>query len=807
MYELSKMTPRVEKMRAMYRDTVPYIDIERYRLVTEFYKANRNVRSVMKRALNFANLCDKIPVFIRDDELIVGSYTATYKASALYPEYSIAWLEQELRDGTISTREEDKYLVRDEDRDYILETIPFWDGECLCSLVNPYYPETYKAIANNGVETFGAKDCCPQPIGHFAPNYHVAVKKGFAAVKAEADAKIAEIEANAIHGSAGPYNFYRGVSIVCGAMIRLAKRYSAECAKMAEACPDPVRKAELQQISETMGWIMENPARNFREAIQAVWFYEMCVLMDANMHGTSLGRIDAVLGDFAEKDIADGVLTREEAQELVDLYCLKVAECNKAWGAQTAKSAPGYTSGQLITVGGTRNKHGDDGTNITTYMFLESVGRMKLHSPPMALRVHPKMPEDLWDCALEVNKAAGGVPSFYSDNLVIPALEKRGISPEDSWNYCLIGCVEPSIGGEEWCACGGDGVDSYTNFANILALALNNGKSYMKGPMSDTGTQLGPQTGYLYEMKDIEEVKKAYNTQMEYWVKWHATVTKIQEAVTRYEIPQPVVSATMTGCMESGKDVMDGGSKYNSTGMSGIGLGNVAESLNVINELCFKQHKCTTRELYDALINDWEGYEELRQMIIGDIPHYGNGDPEHDEFTRYVAESYADYVVTQETHRGHFAAGMYPVTMNVVFGMFTPATPDSRRSGDPLSDGISAVQGFDASGPTSALRSVTCFDHTKYSNGILLNMKFHPTAINSADGTGKLKNLLKTYFFGMGGMQMQMNIVSADTLRDAQAHPENYKDLVVRVAGFSAYFVEVYKASQDDLIRRTELNL
>ena len=449
MYQLSELTPRVKKMRALYRDTVPYIDIERYRLVTEFYKANRNVRGNLKRALNFANLCDNMPVYIRDDEVIVGSYTATYKASALYPEYSIAWLEQELRDGTISTREEDKYLVRDEDRDYILETIPFWDGECLCALVNPYYPETYKKIANNGVETFGPKDCCPQPIGHFAPNYHVAVEKGFAAVKAEADAKIAEYEKNAIHGSAQPYNFYRGVSIVCGAMIRYAKRYSDECAKLAEECTDPARKAELQQISETMGWIMENPARNFREAIQAVWFYEMCVLMDANMHGTSLGRIDQVLGPYAEKDIADGVLTREEAQELVDLYCLKVAECNKAWGAQTAKSAPGYTSGQLITVGGSKNEHGDDGTNITTYMFLESVGRMQLHSPPMALRVHEKMPDDLWECALAVNKAAGGVPSFYSDSVVIPALEKRGIPHSDSWKYCLIGCVEPSIGGEE----------------------------------------------------------------------------------------------------------------------------------------------------------------------------------------------------------------------------------------------------------------------------------------------------------------------------------------------------------------------
>lgn len=809
MYQFQPMTSRVEKLRRQYRDTVPFLDIHRYKLVTEFYMQHRNLTGSLKRAQNFKNLCENLPCWVREDELIVGSMTATFKGSALYPEYSVRWICPELEDGSLATRSTDPYQFREEDKRYILDTVGFWDEECLCAKVNPYIPQPYQTMENNCVLNFTAQDICPQPIGHFAPNYQKAIREGFASIQKEAEAKIRELESNGMPGNdADSYNFYRSVSIVCEGMILFAKRYALECRRIAGETADPKRKSELLQIADSMDWIMEKPARNFRDAIQTLWFYQMCVLMDANMHGTSIGRVDQMLGDFAERDMAEGTLTYEEAQELIDLYYLKVAECNKAWAARTALSTPGYTSGQLITVGGT-DKDGKDATNAVTYMCLEAMGRMKMHSPSQALRIHPGTPRRLWECAIAVNKINGGVPSFYSDEVVIRSLLSRGISLSDARNYCLIGCVEPSIGGAEWPACGGLGISSYTNFVNILLLALNNGRSFRQGadPLVDTNTQFGPETGYLYEMHSIDEVKEAYLTMMKYWINWDAAMINVFESVARDVVPQPVVSAAMTGCMESGRDVMYGGAKYNSTGMSGIGLGNVAESLNVIDRLCFREKYCTTRELYDALIHNWEGQEDLRQHILKAVPHYGNGLNEIDEYSRFAAESYADFVVTKSNSRGNYAAGMYPVTMNVIYGKFTAASPDGRMSGSPLSDGISAVQGLDTSGPTAVLKSVTCFDHTKYSNGILLNMKFHPTALNSEDGITKLIDLMSTYFFDLGGMEMQMNIVSADTLRDAQAHPENYNDLVVRIAGFSAYFVEVYKAAQDDLIKRTELNL
>lgn len=810
MYEFSPMTDRVKRMRARYRDTVPRIDIERYRLVTEFYMSHRNVEGPLKRALNFKNLCENMPVFVREDELIVGSYTASFKASALYPEYSIRWIASELEDGSIATRDADPYQFSEKDRDYILSTLSFWDEECLCAKVNPYIPKAYQEIANNCVVNFTAQDICPQPVGHFAPNYEKPLHVGFSAVKAESDAKAAAIEARGIPGDeVDSYHFYRSVSLVCEGIICYAKRYAAECARLAACEADPVRRGELERIADTMGWIMENPARDFRDALQALWFYQMCVLMDANMHGTSVGRLDQLLGSYVERDLESGAITWEQAQELIDLYYLKVAECNKAWALRTVYSTPGYTSGQLITLGGV-DENGDDATNPITYMGLEAMGRMKMHSPTQGLRVHEGTPRKLWECAIAVNRINGGVPSWFSDKVIMDALVKRGIDEKDVWNYCLIGCVEPSIGGAEWPACGGLGVSSYANFANMLQLALNAGKSYRTGPgpLVDLETKFGPTDKHLFEMESIEEVKEAYLGEMRWWVDWYVALVNVFESVARKVMPQPVVSAMMEGCMDCGRDVMDGGAKYNSTGISGIGLGNVVESLAVIDQLCFKEESVSTRELYDALVGNWEGHEELRERIAGELSHYGNGDPEADRYCRFVAESFADYVNGKVGTRGnHYAAGLYPVTMNVTYGKFTAATPDGRRKGEPLSDGISAVQGYDTHGPTAILNSVSNFDTSKYSNGLLLNMKIHPSALASDEGTGKLIDLMSAYFFRMGGMEMQLNIVSADTLRAAQENPDDYRDLVVRIAGFSAYFTEVYKAAQDDLIKRTELTL
>ena len=804
MYEFSPITDRIAKRRARYRTDKPSIDIARYKLVTEFYMNHPELSGTLRRAYNFKNLCENLPLHVEDDDLLVGVYVTKYHASALYPENSIKWLIPELKENIIQTRTYDPYSITEEDKEYILSTADYWLGESMSCKLNPYIPQEYRDKASNGCYVAPPQDQATMPVGHFCANNDKAVREGYGKTLEQARAKCHEMLEKGIEGEdAAKYEFYKSVEICCEGIITFAKRYSVYCAELAQDCQDPNRKAELERLSDIMGWIMENGARDYWEAIEAVWFNQMCVVMDANLHGTSVGRLDQYVGDYLERDLASGKITREFAQELMDSFYLKEGEINKAGHQHIGMAAPGYTSGQAITLGGT-DRQGNDATNEATYMGLESAARLLLHDPPTALRCNPKMPAKLWDCAIECTKRAGGVPSFYSDPVQIATLRQSGHSEESANNYCVIGCVEPSGCGDDWACSGGNGTEAFMNTVNALLMGINNGTNPMPLPDGSARPQTGPATGYLYDMTSMDQVLEAVKTQVNYWVKWNVTMINIFEERAAEFLPQPFVSSLMEGCMESGKDVMRGGATYNGCGLTAVGLGNIVDSLNIIDQVCFKTKKYTTRELYDAIMANWEGYDEMRGYINNQVSRYGNGDPEADKYASWFGDVWVNAVTSRRGPRGYYKAGTWPVTMNVLYGFSTYATPDGRTAGSPLADGISAVQQMDTEGPAAELRSVANLPQDKLENGTLLNMKFHPTALASDSGKQKLIDLMSTYFFAMGGGQMQINVVSADTMRDAQKHPENYQDLVVRIAGFSAYFVDVYKQAQDDLIRRTE---
>ena len=806
MYNERPLTDRVKAIREKCRTTAPKLDLCRYKLITEFYMENPQLTGILKRAKNLRNLFENMPTLINDGELIVGWQGTEYRDSPLYPEISWDWFMKELRAGKIRTRKVDPYRLDEEDEKYLLETGDYWLKNNLSAIADEYLPrKVRREFDGNGVISFNGHGTALAPVGHFTANFWTATQKGFGAIRDEARAKIAEIEEKGLFGAdAERYQFYRSIDIVCQGIIIWSKRYAKEAARQAETCADPVRKAELLDIAERMDWIMEHPCRTFHDAIQCIWLYQLAMCLDGQLHGISFGRMDQYLGRYYEADLAAGRITPEKAQELVDLFMLKVAETNKIWSEGATMANPGYTAGMLITLGGV-DMEGRDATNPVTYMFLQASQRLSLNCP-QALRVHEDTPDELWEAAIECTKVCGGIPTFESDQAIIPAMMRRGIPLEYARNYSLEGCVEPTIGGYEWGQPCGDGAESYINIVNAFLMAINNGVNPLRSKDAVPYRQ-GPATGYLYEMNSMEDVLAAVKTQFEFWMPWHANCTNTWETVAAYHRPLPMVSACFTGCMESGKDVMCGGAMFNSTGNSCIGVGNVADSLNCIDQVCFKKKLATTRELYDALMANWEGYEELRQKINGSIPRFGNGDPECDKYMTFAANAYADAINRCEGTRGdHYAAGCYPVTLNVVFGYGTGATPDGRKAGDPLADGISPVQGMDKGGPVCTMQSLLTFDYTKYGNGTLCNMKFHPTSLAANDGLQKLVSVLKTYF-DQGGMELQLNIVSGDTLRAAQEHPEDYRDLVVRIAGFSAYFVEVFKDMQDDLIRRTEMCL
>lgn len=804
-YVFSPITPRVEKMRERYRSTQPQVCLARYKIMTEFYKEHPDLTGILKRAKNFKNICEKIPVRVDDNEIIVGSATAMYRGACVFAENSIAWLLDEAKTNLINTRNADPYLLTEEDKEYLLATGDFWVKECQSAKTDAAILDGWYDHAWNGVTMFFTEGQTSNPVGHFCTGYRKAVDVGFGAIKAEADAKLLKLEENGVYGDGiEKYNFYRAVSIVCDGMITYTKRYAARVHELAAEEPDPGRKRELEAMGEALDWCVEKPCRTFLEAVQTVYLYQIFMTLDACMHGLSFGRIDQYLGKYYEADLAAGRITPEYAQEIMDLFYLKIAEINKLWPYGATKSSGGYTSGQLVTLGGV-DKDGSDATNPVTYMMLEAGARLVLHTPPQALRINQNTPEKLWEAAVETTKILGGIPSFENDDVIIPALMNRGLSLEDARDYTLIGCVEPAGCGTEWPACGGTGTETYLSLLGAFMLGINDGYYTMPNFHGEYNKKrVGAHTGYLYEMNSIEEVFDAYKTQMEFFVKWHAGCINSFEYVARQNLPLPVVSATMEGCMESGRDVMFGGAKYNSTGMAGVGIGNVAECLNIIDYLCFKTKKCTTRELYDAIRANWEGYEELNRYIVNEVPHFGNAISDIDMWAKRASDVFSNAVKRCTGLRGRFSPGLYPVTCNVIFGEMSDASPDGRYRGEPLADGISPVQQRDTNGPTAVLSSVSVIPQVEYSNGTLLNMKFHPSSVNGEEGVKKISQLIQTYF-AMGGMEIQLNFVSSETLRDAQANPEKYQNLVVRVAGFSAYFVELHAECQVDLIHRTEL--
>ncbi len=821
MYKLKPISERVAAMREKYRTTQPELCIARYRLITEFYMAHPELEGVLRRAKNFRNICENIPVRIDDGEVIVGAQTAKYRAAAIYPENSVDWLKTEVESRYISTRDLDPYILAEEDRAYILDTIDYWMKECQSAKTDAQIIDEYFEHAGNGVLMFGASGHSPYPVGHFAAGYATAMRRGFADIKAEADRKKKELVEQTMPGNTiEQYNFYRAVSIVCEGMITLTKRYAALAREKMEAEKNEARRAELAEMVETLERCMDKPCETFHDAVQGLFMYQTCMCLDSCMHGISFGRVDQYLYPYYKADLEAGRITPEYAQELMDLFYLKVAEMNKPWGYGPTQANPGYTSGMLMTMGGV-DKDGNDATNDVTYMMLQASGRLILHDPPQALRIHKNTPKELWEAAIETTKIAGGVPTFESDDAIIPALMSRGMPIERARDYTLIGCVEPSGCGFDWPACGGTGTESYINLANAMWMGLNNG--YMPMPLGSWGVpkkghaeakhlepdrQVGLATGYLYEFKSFDEVLESVKKQIEYFTKWHIMNVNSFEYVAKRNLPLPVVSCTIEGCMDKGKDVMDGGALYNSTGVSGVGIGNVADSLGIIRQLCFDEEtkRCTPKELYDALMANWEGYEDLRHYVKSELRHYGNGFDDLDQYAQWASKVFSDTINVCTGPRGRFAAGLYPVTTNVMFGRMTAATPDGRLKGEPLADGISPVQQMDTHGPTAILRSVAEIKQCEFPNGTLLNMKFSPNSVKGEDGVEKLANLMKSYF-ALGGMEMQINVISAEDLKAAQREPENYKNLVVRVAGFSAYFVELHITGQNDLISRTELEM
>ena len=827
-------TERIQRLVDHLYEHMPVIESARAKLLTESYKATENEPIITRRAKAFAHILRHIPIIIRDDELIVGSSTLAPRGCQTYPEFSYQWLEDEL--DTVETRSADPFYIAEETKEELREVHKYWKGKTTSELALSYMaPEAVRAIEHN---IFTPGNYFYNGVGHVTVKYEEVLAVGYEGIIKKAEQELSEC--NVGDGDyAERSHFLQAVILSCQAVIEYARRYSALAQEMAEQCTDAARKEELLRIAENCSRVPAKGAQNFYEACQSFWFVQQLIQLESSGHSISPGRFDQYMYPYYKKDMENGNISREFAQELMDCIWVKLNDLNKCRDAVSAEGFAGYSLFQNLIAGG-QNKEGEDVTNDLSFMCIQASIHVRLPQPSLSVRVWNGSPHEFLIKAAELTRTGIGLPAYYNDEVIIPSLQNRGLSLEDAREYNIIGCVEPQKAGktEGWHDA------AFFNMCRPLELVFANGE--------DKGEMVGVPTGEVTEMSSFEEFYNAYKKQMEYCISLLVNADNAIDVAHAKRCPLPFLSCMVDDCLKRGKSVQEGGAVYNFTGPQGFGIANMADSLFAVRKLVYEEKKVTMEEMKEALtwnfgkgldqqsvsdtaeavlrkmkdagqkidentvssilkavMNAQPGeekmkrYEEIHNMIE-EVPKFGNDIPEVDYFARDVAYTYTKPLQNYKNPRGgQFQAGLYPVSANVPLGGQTGATPDGRYAHTPVADGVSPSAGKDVNGPTAAATSVSRLDHFIVSNGTLFNQKFHPSALSGREGLEKFVALIRSYF-DQKGMHMQFNVVDRDTLLDAQKYPEKYKHLVVRVAGYSALFTTLSRSLQDDIIRRTE---
>ena len=829
MFQFAPVSDRIatirEKRNAFTQGSLITINTERTKIYTDYYKAHPNEHPLLKRSGALLAWAANREVNVFDDDIFVGTPGPDERSLSFYVDPSPEWILGIIDEATFKKAWQSggSVTMTDAQRDILAEAYEVWKDCSIAKVFEGCITEDMWDGFGNGSVISGLGKYDPgyngvhaMMQGHYIANFNKATNTGFGAVRRQALALIDAHKGRIFGDWAKKHLFYHAIVRVCDAAILLSKRYAQACRVKAEGTADADRKAELLQMADSLEWIMENPARTYWEGLQVHIFYELMIATDAQQHGQSMGRVDKHVGHLLQKQLEEGTITPELAQEYTDAFILRLCDIIVVHGGMMSNervielneagmnaymsiySGMTATGGIVLTVGGC-TPDGEDDSNPATYCLLQTYGRMHLADPTIALRIHKKTPPEIWRLAIESSKICGGMPQLQNDEVIIPSLMSCGFTKEDAHDYGIIGCVEPGGNGNEWSASGNNGSESVWNMMEVIQLVVNGGANPRPGKKALPCKK-------LYEYECVEELQEAFVKEMEFCLDWAVSYVSMYELAYSTFFPCVAASAMMEGCLESGKDVTEGGAKYNRTGMQACGTANVGDSLMAIKKLCFDDKTVSLRELYDALQANWVGYEQLRQTVINDVPHYGNNVKEVDDLAAWGLGTFADIIRTKCGPRGSYSGGTFTVTAHIYFGAMLGATPDGRKAGEPIADAISPRQGFDKNGPTAYLRSAAKLPHLNLSNGDQLNIRFSPSSVSGDEGAEKLKNLISTYC-RLGGMQAQLTVVGSDKLRAAQEKPLEYSDLIVRIAGFSTYFVTLHKSIQDDFITRTEQSL
>lgn len=781
------MNGRVTMLRQLSLETEAYISSERAELMTEFYRTAGNSSVPVQRALAFKYMLERKEVCINEGELIVGERGPAPKATYTYPELCCHSLEDL---DILDSRPKISFKVSPQVREaYEKRIIPHWEGRSMRDLIFTEMSEDWKAAYDAGIFTEFMEQRAP---GHTVLDDKI-YRLGFLDFIADIDAHLARLDylndVEAYHKQ----EELKAMRISAEGIILLAARYADKAKELAQSEKDVLRKAELERIAEVCSHVPAHAPRNFWEALQAYWFVHLGVIIELNTWDAfNPGRLDQHLYPFYKKGLTEGTLTEGEAKELLQCFWVKFNNqpAPPKVGVTAAESGT-YTDFANINSGGLK-ADGSDGVNDVTYLVLDVIDEMRLLQPSSNIQLSKKNPDRFLRRAARIIRKGWGQPSVFNADTVVEELLRQGKSIEDARQGGTSGCVETGAFGKESYILTG-----YFNLPKIFELVLHNGLD------PKTGQRLGLETGDPKRFSSFNELFAAFKKQLHYFIDLKVKGSNIIERLYAAYMPSPFLSMLIDDCIAKAKDYNDGGARYNTNYIQGVGLGSLTDTLSGIRYHIFDQKDLTMEQLLKALEANFSGYEVVRQLLINKTPHFGNDHDYADEIMVDIFNAYYSEVNERpNTKGGVYRINMLPTTCHVYFGSVIGATADGRRAWEPLSEGISPVQGSDRLGPTAVIKSASKLDHAR-TGGTLLNLKFTPQVLEGEEGLDKLAQLVRSYF-KLSGHHIQFNVVSAKTLRAAQGEPEKYRDLIVRVAGYSDYFCDLSEALQEEIIARTE---
>lgn len=795
-----RLTPRMRQYRDRLLDTKPFVCAERAVLTTESYRLHADKPVVLKRAYMLENVLSHMSVFIEPDSLLVGNHASSNRAAPIFPEYAMDWVIRELDE--FEKRDGDVFYITEDVKRQLREIAPFWQHNTLLDKGLAAMPPDSRLLYDLGI--IKAEGNLTSGDAHIAVQYEKVLREGLVSFEARARTCMAELDLTSVANLKKRY-FYEAILIVVDAVRRFAERYACLAEEEAERA-EPQRAQELLEMARIARKVPYAPAETFREAVQSLWLVHLVLQIESNGHSLSYGRMDQYLNPYLENDLRQGRITEDAACELLTNLWLKTFTINKirSWShTQFSAGSPLY---QNVTVGG-QTPEKKDAVNRMSYLILRSVAQTRLPQPNLTVRYHAGLPDAFMNEALEVVKLGFGMPAFNNDEIIIPSFIARGVTEEDAYNYSAIGCVETAVPGKWGYRCTGM---SFLNFPKSLLIAMNDGVDPKSGERVTQGA------GHFVDMTSYADLKRAWDQTIRDFTRQSAIIENTCDMVLEENVPDILCSALCEDCIGRGLTLKEGGAVYDFISGLQVGIANLADSLSAIKKLVFETHQITPEQLWNALSDDFAGEEgeRVRQLLLSGAPKYGNDD---DDVDRLVVDAYNVFIEENRKYpntrfgRGPIGgtryAGTSSISANVGQGRGTLATPDGRHAGEPLAEGCSPSHGMDRNGPTAVFKSVSKLPTEEITGGVLLNQKVTPALLEKEENKQKLMQLLRAFFNVLHGYHVQYNVVSRETLLDAQAHPEKHRDLIVRVAGYSAFFNVLSRQTQDDIIARTEQTL